>query len=52
MPLPLDLSMLMLTGLCLGTAIAVAVGQAVASAIVALLGPAARARPRTDGSNA
>lgn len=39
MPFPIDVSLFVLAGLCLGTAIAVAVGQAVASAIVALIGP-------------
>lgn len=41
MPMPLDVSLLVLAGLCLGTALAVGVAQAVASAIVALVGPRA-----------
>ncbi len=42
MPFPVDVSFLVLAGLCLGTAIAVGVAQAIASAIVALIGPGAR----------
>ena len=38
MPLPIDVSLMVLAGLCLGTAVAIGVGQALASAIVALVG--------------
>jgi hypothetical protein len=44
LPLYADVSFFVLAGLCLGTAVAVAAAQAVASAIVALLGAGRRRR--------